>query len=66
MSEIEPGDYWVRGVGGAWETARVWIDEMGVWLHVCGDEDPYPAQEWEFGPRLEPPEERVDTPRTKG
>ena len=68
MSEIEPDYYWARWnpadfkAGGAskWETVRVVPDEAGDGLVVMdttyGTENPTYTEDWEFGPRLEPPE----------
>ncbi len=73
MSEIEPGYYWARWKGWTdpklqpWEIVEVW--DHGNRLGVSQFDEPKGRDRlevWEFGPRLEPPKESVDKPRTGG
>ena len=63
MSDIKPGYYWARwakdGPWGKWETIEVTAKGEVLTTNTSvpqkGDETDY----WEFGPRLEPPEEET-------
>lgn len=71
MSEIKLGYYWARwnpadfkaGGAGKWEVVRV-VPETGhefvVMDTTYGTENPTHIEDWEFGLRLLPPEEKND------
>jgi len=62
MPEIEPGYYWARSEADpAWTVVEVKKPFAGTqYVNVCGDDHGADAVgDWELGPRLEPPEERI-------
>ncbi len=62
MTDPEPGYYWARTRTESeadqhlalWEPIEI---TEGLDVLVTGEEVPSTVQEWELGPRLEPPEE---------
>lgn len=63
MSEITAGYYWARfeGVGCGWEPVHVLANVYSSPLmERFGDAEPETLTGWEFGPRLEPPEEKSE------
>ena len=61
MSDIEPGYYWVRWKKsrptGKWHAVEITGKGAPTRVWQCGSEVPTKPDDWEFGPRLEPPEE---------
>ena len=59
---ISPGSYWARWIWESdeepWETVHVELvtESDTLVVHSCLCSRPMPPEEWEFGPRIEPPE----------
>ncbi len=64
MSEIEPGPYWARRIKDEPGRRRKWtlvlVEDTSAWsVWEVGSDVVSDQGVWEFGPRLEPPEERI-------
>jgi len=59
MSELEPGCcYWARAPTYDWTVVEYRRSKRGEYLLLIGSDEEETLDYWEFGPRLEPPEEK--------
>ena len=62
MIEIEPGYYWARAPTYDWTVVEYRTSKRGNYLLLPGFEEEEGLEYWEFGPRLEPPQDGTGRP----